>query len=58
MLQVVLQLGVGERPAKFEEAWNSWEHQVGVNEKFATSKLDDDDVKNQCGAAGGTDKTP
>ena len=42
MLQAVLQLGMGDNPAKFEEAWNAWEHQVGVHEKLMTSKLDDD----------------
>ena len=40
MLQAVP--GVGDHPAKFEEAWNAWEHQVDVYEKLATSKLDDD----------------
>ena len=33
--------GMGERPAKFEEAWNARE-QVDVYEELATSKLDDD----------------
>ena len=33
---------MGDNPAKFEEAWNAWEHQVDVCEKLATSKLDDD----------------
>ena len=56
MLQAVLQPGMGDSPAKFEEAWNAWEHQVDVYEKLATSKLDD--VKNQCGAARGADQTP
>ena len=42
MLQAVLQPGLGERPAKFDEAWNAWEHQVDVYEKLATSNLDDD----------------
>ena len=42
MLQAVLQPRLGDNPAKFEEAWNSWEHQVDVYEKLATSKLDDD----------------
>ena len=42
MLQAVLQPGMGERPAKFDEAWNEWEHQVTVYEKLATSMLDDD----------------
>ena len=34
MLQAVLQLGIGDNLAEFEDAW-----------KLATSKLDDDDVK-------------
>ena len=38
MLQAVLQPGVGDSPAKFEEAWNAWENQVDVDEKLATSK--------------------
>ena len=42
MLRAVLQPGMGDSPAKFEEAWNAWEHQVDVYEKLATSKLDDD----------------
>ena len=33
---------MGERLAKFEEAWNAWEHQADVYDKLATSKLDDD----------------
>ena len=41
MLHAVLQPGMGDSPAKFEEAWNAWEHQVDVYEKLATSKLDD-----------------
>ena len=47
MLQAVVQPGIGDTPdpAKFEEAWKAWEHQVDVCEKLATSKLDDD-VKN------------
>ena len=32
----------GDNTAKFEEAWNAWEHQVDVHQKLATSKLDDD----------------
>ena len=32
---------MGDNPAKFEEAWKTWEHQVDVTEKLATSKLDD-----------------
>ena len=42
MLQAVLPPGMGDSPAKFEEAWNAWEHQVDVYEKLAASKLDDD----------------
>ena len=42
MLQAVLQPGMGDRPAKFEDAWNAWEHQVDVYEKLATLKVDDD----------------
>ena len=45
MPQAVMQPGTGDNPAKFEEAWKTWEHQVDVFEKLATSKLDDD-VKN------------
>ena len=29
MLQAVLQPGMGDNPAKFEETWNTWEHQGG-----------------------------
>ena len=58
MLQAVLQPGMGERPAKFEEAWNAWEHWVDVYEKLATSKLDDDDVKISVVLRKGTDQTP
>ena len=32
---------MSDRLAKFEEAWNAWEHQV-VYQKLATSKQDDD----------------
>ena len=42
MLEAVLQPGVGDNPARFEETWNAWEHQVDVYKKLATSKLDDD----------------
>ena len=42
MLQAVLQLGMSDNPAKSEEAWKSWEHQVDVCENLASSKLDDD----------------
>ena len=38
VLQAVVQPGVGDSPAKFEEAWNAWENQVDVDEKLATSK--------------------
>ena len=41
ILQAVLQPGMGERLAKFEEAWNARE-QVDVYEELATSKLDGD----------------
>ena len=41
VLQAVLQPGMGERLAKFEEAWNARE-QVDVCEELATSKLDGD----------------
>ena len=42
MLQAVLQPGMDDNPAKFEEACKTWEHQVDVYEKLATSKSDDD----------------
>ena len=42
MLQAVLQPALGDKPAKFEEAWNASEHHVDVYEKLATSKMDDD----------------
>ena len=35
-------LGMGDNPAKFEETWKAWEHQVDVHENLAASKLDDD----------------
>ena len=41
MLQAVLQPGVSDNPAKFEETWKSWEHQVDVSENLSSSKLDD-----------------
>ena len=41
MLQAVLQPGVSDNPAKFEETWKSWEHQVDVYENLSSSKLDD-----------------
>ena len=31
-----------DNPAKFEETWKSWEHQVGVHENLSSSKLGDD----------------
>ena len=42
MLQAVLWPGMADNPTKFVEAWKTWEHQVDVHEKLATSKLDDD----------------
>ena len=42
MLQAVLQPGMSDNPAKFEETWKSWEHQVDVYENLSSSKLDDD----------------
>ena len=42
MLQAVLQLGMSDNPAKFEETWKSWEHQVAVCENLSSTKLDDD----------------
>ena len=42
MLQAVLQAGMGDNWAKFEETWKAWAHQVDVNENLAASKLDDD----------------
>ena len=42
MLQAVLQLGMSDNPAKFEETWKSWERQVDVYENLSSSKLDDD----------------
>ena len=42
MLQAVQQPGVSDNPAKFEETWKSWEHQVDVCENLSSSKLDDD----------------
>ena len=38
MLQAVLQPGMGDNPAKFEETWKSWEHQVDIYE--TSTKLD------------------
>ena len=42
MLQAVLQPGMSDNPAKFEETWKSWEHQVDVFENLSSTKLDDD----------------
>ena len=42
MLQAVLQPGMSDNPAKFEETWKSWEHQVDVCENLSSTKLDGD----------------
>ena len=42
MLQAVPQLEMRDNPAKLEETWKSWEHQVDVYENLSSSKLDDD----------------
>ena len=42
MLQAVLQPGMSDNPAKFEETWKSWEHQVDIYENLSSAKLDDD----------------
>ena len=42
MLQAVLQPGMSDNPAKFEETWKSWEHQVDTYENLSSTKLDDD----------------
>ena len=42
LLQAELQPGMSDNPAKFEETWKSWEHEVDVYENLSTSKLDDD----------------
>ena len=42
MLQAVLQPRMGDAPAKFEEMWKSWEHQVDVYENLSVRKLEDD----------------
>ena len=42
MLQAVLQPGMSDNPAKFEETWKSWEDQVDINENLSSTKLDDD----------------
>ena len=42
MLQAVLQPGMSDNLAKFEETWKSWEHQVDICENLSSTKLDDD----------------
>ena len=42
MLQAVPQPGISDNPAKFEETWKSWEHQVDIYENLSSTKLDDD----------------
>ena len=42
MLQAVLQPGMSYNPAKFEETWKSWEHQMDIHENLSSTKLDDD----------------
>ena len=42
MLQAVLQPGMSDNPAKFEETWKSWEHQMDIHENLSSTKLDDD----------------
>ena len=42
MLQAVQQPGMSDNPAKFEETWKSWEHQVDIYENLSSTKLDDD----------------
>ena len=41
-LQAVLQPGMSDNPAKFEETWMSWEHQVDVCDHLSSTKQDDD----------------
>ena len=41
MLQAVLQPGMSDNPAKFEETWKSWEHQMDIYENLFSTKLDD-----------------
>ena len=33
---------MNDNPAKFEETWKVWEHQMDVSEHLSSSKLDDD----------------
>ena len=42
MLQAVLQPGMSDNPAKFEETRMSWEHQVDVCDHLSSTKQDDD----------------
>ena len=42
MLQAVLQPGMSDNLAKFEETWKSWEHQMDIYENLSSTKLDDD----------------
>ena len=42
MLQAVVQPGMSDNPAKFEETWKSWEHQMDIYENLSSTKLDDD----------------
>ena len=42
MLQAVLQPGMSDNPAKFEETWKSWEHLMDIYENLSSTKLDDD----------------
>ena len=42
MLQAVLQPGMSDNRAKFEETWKSWVHQVDVYENLSSLMLDDD----------------
>ena len=42
MLQAVLQPGMSDNPAKFEETWKSWEHHMDIYENLSSTKLDDD----------------
>ena len=42
MLQAVLQPGMSDNPAKFEEMWKSWEHQMDIYENLSSTKLDAD----------------
>ena len=42
MLHAVLQPRMSDNPAKFEETWKSWEHQMDIYEDLSSTKLDDD----------------